>query len=188
MSSKIKKAEEFVYSAVIAFELAIDDRGRIWRIANRRGTKNGGTTSIPCKPKPADRSGAKGYRNVRAMVDGKRMTALSHRLVWLHFKGPIPDGLTVNHKNGVKYDNRPENLDLATDAEQQIHANKVLGTGSGANQSAERNPFAKVTTTQVLEIRAARATGETCAAIAVRYEITYQQVWRIARGLSRSTG
>lgn len=189
MASKIKKAEEFVYAAVIAGEMEIDDQGRIWRIAVRRRDRWGGPPkSTPCKRAIADRSGTAGYRNVRAMVDGKRMTALSHRLVWLHLKGPIPDGLTVNHKNGRKGDNRPENLELATDSEQQIHANQVLGTGAGANQTAERNPFAKVTTEQVVEIRAARATGETCAAIASRYGITYQQVWRIARRLSRSTG
>lgn len=189
MSSKIKKAEEFVYSAVTAGEMEIDTDGRIWRVATRRRDRWGGPPkSVPCERTIADRAGTAGYRNVRAMVDGKRMTALSHRLVWFHFMGAIPDGLTVNHKNGRKDDNRLENLELATDSEQQIHANRVLGTGSGANQTAERNPFTKVTTEQVIEIRTARATGETCATIAARYGITYQQVWRIARGLSRSTG
>lgn len=187
--SKIRKAEEFVYVAVASGELEIDAEGRIWRLARRTRDRWGGPPkSTPVTRQIADRAGTAGYRNIRAMVDGKRMTALSHRLVWLHRHGPIPDGMTVNHKNGDKGDNRPTNLDLATDSEQQIHANQVLGTGSGANQAGERNPFSKVTSAQVDEIKAARATGETCAAIAARYGITYQQVWRIAKGLSRSTG
>lgn len=189
MSSKIKKAEEFVYAAVKSGELEIDDQGRIWRVAKRRRDRWGGQPgSLPCTRTIADRAGTAGYRNVRAMIDGKRMTALSHRLVWYHFNGPIPTGMTINHKNGIKGDNRPSNMEIASDSEQQIHANQVLGTGPGANQTGERNPFAKVTAEQVTEIRAARASGETCSAIAVRYGITYQQVWRIARGLSRLAG
>lgn len=187
--SKIKRAEEHVYVAMTAGEMEIDADGAIWRVATRRRDRWGGLPkSEPCQRKRADRVGTAGYLNVRAMVDGKRMTALAHRLVWFHLHGRIPDGMTVNHKNGVKSDNRPTNLELATDAEQQIHANQVLGTGPGANQDGEKNPFAKVTDAQVIEIRAARATGEYCSTIAKRYGITYQQVWRIGRGLSRSTG
>ncbi len=61
------------------------------------------------------------------MLDGKRHHALAHRLVYRHFKGPIPAGLTVNHLNGMRGDNRPENLELATASEQKLHAIRVLG-------------------------------------------------------------
>src|ERR1043166_4425627 len=39
---------------------------------------------------------------------------LVHRLVAMTFIGSIPVGMQVNHKNGVKTDNRLENLELVT--------------------------------------------------------------------------
>lgn len=178
--SKIKQAEEFVFAA-LKTQIEIDDMGRIWRVADRHGR-------ILATPVLADRAAASGYRNIRAMADGKRMTALSHRVVWLAINGPIPPGLTINHKNGCKSDNAPSNLELATDSDQMQHATRVLKRGKAAHQNGERNPYAKLTDAQAQEIREARATGLTCSAIAARYGVTYQQVWRIARGLSRSTG
>lgn len=188
MSGKIKKAEEFVYAAVTAGELVIHQNGEIWRVAKRTGDGRGGVRSAACTPTRADRIGTMGYRTVRAMIDGKRMTALSHRLVWLHFNGPIPDGLTVNHKNGVKHDNRPDNLELATDSEQLLHATHVLKRGRAAHQSGMQNHAAKLTAEQVTEIRAARQMGTPLLTIAAKYEITFQHVSAIARGKTRLAG
>ena len=56
-----------------------------------------------------------GYRNMYGYMvmdhDGKRGVG-QHRLVHEATKGPIPDGLVVNHINSVRHDNRPENLEL----------------------------------------------------------------------------
>jgi hypothetical protein len=49
--------------------------------------------------------------------------------VWRVLRGPLPEGLTINHINGVKDDNRPDNLELATHFEQREHA-RVWLTGS----------------------------------------------------------
>jgi hypothetical protein len=75
-----------------------------------------------------------------------------HRLVYEAFVGQIPDGITVNHKNGNKRDNRVCNLELATMSEQMRHAvasglqPRRCGEGRGPN-------VAKLTTAQVLDIR-----------------------------------
>lgn len=37
-----------------------------------------------------------------------------HRIVWEMFNGPIPEGLVINHINGVRGDDRIENLELTT--------------------------------------------------------------------------
>ena len=37
-----------------------------------------------------------------------------HRLLYLYFIGKIPKGKQINHKNGIKTDNRIENLALMT--------------------------------------------------------------------------
>lgn len=40
---------------------------------------------------------------------------LEHRAVWIDHHGPIPEGAVVHHKNGLKLDNRIENLELFDD-------------------------------------------------------------------------
>ncbi len=45
-----------------------------------------------------------------------------HQLVAAAFLGPKPAGHEINHKNGVKTDNRAENLEYVTHAENMAHA------------------------------------------------------------------
>lgn len=45
----------------------------------------------------------------------------AHRVVWLALHGPIPPGLQVNHRNKRRWDNRPENLELVTPADNHHH-------------------------------------------------------------------
>ncbi len=44
-------------------------------------------------------------------------SVLIHRLVWQHAHGQIPDGLQIDHINGVRTDNRICNLRLVTNAQ-----------------------------------------------------------------------
>lgn len=43
--------------------------------------------------------------------DGTRVQG-THRIIWVHVNGPIPDGLEIDHINGVRHDNRIGNLRL----------------------------------------------------------------------------
>lgn len=57
-----------------------------------------------------------GYYRLRRYPKQHRYKYL-HRLVWEFYKGPIPSGYTIHHKNSNKADNRIENLELLSRSE-----------------------------------------------------------------------
>lgn len=103
-----------------------------------------------------------------------------HRIVAMTFHGVPEDGLMVNHKNGVRSDNRPQNLEWVTASENMIHSKRVLGNvclGEKASQS-------KIKESDVREIRDLVGSGLTLAQIGERYGIQGSQVRRIARRIN----
>jgi hypothetical protein len=63
-----------------------------------------------------------GYMTVKVSINGRKKHFKVHRMVALTFL-PNPDSKpTVNHRNGVKKDNRLVNLEWATNKENNIHA------------------------------------------------------------------
>ena len=177
----MKRAEEIVYQTVESGELTIDKQGRIWRTAVRQGDRwNGGTRVLSCQKRRAESQDGRGYLQVRAMFNGHRTYASAHRLVWHHFMGPIPASMTINHKNGDKSDNRPQNLELATYKEQTRHAHFILKRGV-RDQRGQKNCMNKLTVNQVREIRTRRAAGESLLAIAKDYPVVFQTISKIAK-------
>lgn len=72
-----------------------------------------------------------GYVQVVLSRENKREHPLVHRLVALAFI-PNPEGKPqINHKNGVKTDNRPDNLEWCTMGENLKHRHRVLGQPGG---------------------------------------------------------
>lgn len=105
--------------------------------------------------------------------EGDRYRVLVHRLVWYVYKGPIPDGLTINHENGDKTDNRLDNLELMTISDNIKH---------GFQKRLIRPPKAILCDEEVHEARERLATGETGADIARDFGVVTHIINRLGRG------
>ena len=67
-----------------------------------------------------------GYVVVNLYKDGMK-TVKVHRLVGITYIDNPENKAQVNHKKGVKYDNRKHQLEWATDVDNKIHNRDVLG-------------------------------------------------------------
>jgi len=175
-----KNIEIYVYPAVISGELEIDQNGQIWRVAKRGWDRWNNVIRLNKCQRVRAEHGIGEYFQVRTMFDKVRYGALAHRLVWMHFFGEIPFGLTINHKNGHKKENWPGNLELMTHSEQSFHACHVLKRGHAAHQRGEKNYMCKLSDAQVAEIRQRRAGGEPLLSIAKDYGVQFQTISKIA--------
>jgi hypothetical protein len=70
---------------------------------------------------------AKGYRTI--FINGSYY--LEHRIAWVLVYGEIAKGLTVDHINGDKADNRICNLRLATDCQNSYYRPRKSNNNSG---------------------------------------------------------
>jgi hypothetical protein len=100
----------------------VSDLGRVRsipRVVEREGTQGDiGAKGMIRKPHLTP----KGYLRLQLAKDTKTANCMVHRLVASAFLDN-PDGKAeVNHKNGIKHDNRVGNLEWATASENQIHA------------------------------------------------------------------
>jgi hypothetical protein len=68
-----------------------------------------------------------GYLRITLSKDGVNKRISIHRLVAKTFIGNPQEKKAVNHKNGIKTDNRVENLEWVTHSENEIHSYRVLG-------------------------------------------------------------
>lgn len=175
--SKPMEYEHLFLAAVQNGEMEIDEFGQIWRVKKWTGDRwKGGRRLTKCRRMRADIIlGKGGYLRLSMMMNGKTFRMSAHRLVYMVKKGPIPEGLTVNHKDGIKSHNRPKNLELATHAEQRAHALKVLKV-KPLGTPGEKHPRCQTTAATVLEIRRLRKEGVAINVLATTFNLTPNSV------------
>lgn len=107
------------FKALIAMGvMEVRTDGTVWRLANR--TNKGRLKPIPAQR--VDIPSGNGYRMIPFSYEGKAYLISAHRLVYQVLVGPIPEGWDINHKDGVKHNNVPGNLEPATRSGNHLHA------------------------------------------------------------------
>ena len=167
--TKIEWADLSLEQRILASgRVRVDDEGRIY------WARNG---------KRAEHRTPQGYLQVRVMLNGVRMHAGAHRVVWVYFNGPIPDGFVINHLDGNKAFNKPSNIECCTPSENAKHAHR---TGL-VDQRGSRNPISKLTADQVAQLRSRYAAGGvTQVVLAAQFGVSFQTVSKLVRGERRT--
>lgn len=121
------------------------------------------------------------YSCVILCADNVKKHWLVHRLVALAFLGPPPFlGAVINHLNGIRQDNRPENLEWTTHTGNALHA-FANGLKIPTNVAGERNPRAKLTVSDVKAILSLKGI-EGSRKLANRYRVSRSTIQFIHQG------
>lgn len=129
-------------------------------------------TSHPMKPKEIRQfNDTAGYKMVDLSKNNIATMQLVHRLVLLTFIGDCPNGCEAAHLNGIKTDNRMENLVWVTRKENLSH--RVL---HGTSPVGSKNPKAKLTEKDVVAIKMQLGTSLKQRNIAKSYGVSEQLI------------
>lgn len=119
-----------------------------------------------------------GYYTVSAKLGSVRPKMLVHRLIAMAFVDGYSEGLTVNHINGNKLDNRPENLEWITRDNNTKHE---WETGL-VDLRGENAPNHKLTQKQVMHIRKALRLGVSANSLAIISNVNPSTIYLIQAG------
>lgn len=145
----------------------VTEGGEIWSIARGRALRPWKTNS--------------GYLMVMLRIESKSVRAYVHALVAEAFIGPRPPDADVCHVDGRKTANAASNLRYDSRS-----GNLADRAEHGTGQTGERNPAAKLSDEQAIEIRRRRQAGERLALIAAAFGVRESTVSRIANAKRRA--
>lgn len=157
---------------------SIDEDGNVYSLPRQMVRKNGWKMTVRArKLKPAIDGG---YLKVAFCVNKKIQSFSVHRLMGMAFFDRDQNSkFEVNHKNGIKTDNRLCNLELVTRSENMLHA---FANGLCIAKTGETNGNSKLKEFQVLEIRDKRTKGRTLQSLADEYNVSKKNILDIVKG------
>lgn len=161
--------------------LEVSDHGRIRRgvLEYERRTRTGGVcTSTKPERILSLELGTHGYLMLAIWTGRKRRRFLAHRLVARAFVPGYEEALSVNHINGAKTDNRPDNLEWVTLAE---NTSKQWKMGL-VDLRGENQPGAKLTASKVVDIRRMIASGCRDTEIGQAFGVSDSCIYLIRKG------
>ena len=162
--------------------IEVSDQGRVRRseMHYTRSDRWGNNATKSTKPARylTGELGTHGYRLVCVYIGKKRKRFLVHRLIARAFVPGYVEGLSVNHINGNKIDNRPANLEWVTLAENTA---KQWQTGL-VDLRGEKQPGAKLSAASVVAVRKMIADGHGDTRIARTFGVSGSCINHIRRG------
>lgn len=147
-------------------------------------SRDGRIFSVKCRPKRNAplllklRLHKEGYLCTSLWRDGKGRKYLAHRLIaktWLRKKPDLPH---INHINGIKTDNRVQNLEWTNFVLNNEHSRKVLGH----SLFGEKNPAAVLDPISVKRAKALLNQGMTRRRVEILFGVSQTVVQQIATG------
>ncbi len=142
-----------IFKEIIGFEnYLISNLGRVKSISRKIPCKK--NSFRICKEKILkNKINKNGYLSIQMGKNGKQK--LIHRLVALSFIPNPENKYSVNHINGIKNDNRVENLEWCTQSENQLHAYKIglQKVSKHKRASGEKQGSSKLKKNDVIYIR-----------------------------------
>ena len=155
--------------------LEVSNLGRIRCLDGLRGgQQRKGTVYSPFLAK-------NGYLTIAPKFGASRKKLTVHRLVAAAFAPGFFEGASVNHKDGCKTNNRADNLEWITLAENTRHQWR---TGL-IDLRGEKHPSAKLTNADVAAIRTRLIGGERITALANEFGVSAALIYKIKRGTKR---
>ena len=117
---------------------------------------------------------------IRAIASKGVVRGYAHRVIWQTVHGDLPEGMQINHKNGIKSDNRIQNLELCTAIENHAHA-----VASGLTDTRGVKNGRSILTPEA--VRHIRGSNQTHAELSSLHGVSTEQIRRVRNGTSWSS-
>jgi len=117
-----------------------------------------------------------GYCRVSLRKNSIAILHSVHRLVAMHFLQNPYNFDEVNHKNGIKTDNRATELEWCNRSYNKTHSYRVLGQ---KKMNGVNSGMAKVTPSDIANMKIDYQTMKSYSKVGTKYNISGTQAWRI---------
>lgn len=150
------------------------EEGEVWSAFAAGSRHNAGEPIVRLRPSTCPSTG---YKVANLTVLGRPKRFFVHRLMLESHVGPCPRGMEACHNNGVRTDNRIDNL--RWDTRKNNHADKWI---HGTQQAGEQCGTHVLTNADVLEIKRRIVGGDTNKSLSAKFSVDKTTISAIRSG------